>query len=277
MKQSVIISTYNQPEWLAKALHGYLHQTFKDFEILIADDGSDDRTKAVIEDFRKRADFTIKHVWHEDEGFRKCTILNKATLEAEAEYLVFTDGDCIPRRDFLATHSRLAAPGRFLSGGYCKLPMQLSRDLTAEDIASGRAFSLSWMRRHGLRGFSQSIKLGASLRQTVLLDALVPTKASWNGHGSSTWKKHVLEVNGHNEEMKYGGEDREFGERLMNLGLKGKRIRYRAVLIHLDHARGYVNQEDLARNKALREKVTATGEIWCPHGIVKAAAPSIPP
>ena len=126
MKQTVIVSTYNQPLWLAKVLHGYLHQTFRDFELLIADDGSDQRTKEVIEAFRRVADFPVRHVWHEDRGFRKCTILNVATVQAAADYLVFTDGDCIPRKDFLATHDRLAEPGCFLSGGYCKLPMDLS-------------------------------------------------------------------------------------------------------------------------------------------------------
>lgn len=275
MKQSVIVSTYNQPAWLEKSLHGYLYQTFRDFELVIADDGSDERTREVIENFRSLADFPVRHVWHEDKGFRKCTILNKATLEATADYLIFTDGDCIPRRDFLETHSSLAEPGRFLSGGYCKLPMDLSKRISEDDIASGRAFSLLWMRRHGLTGLSQSVKLGVGPTQAKMLDRIVPTHASWNGHGSSTWKKHILEVNGHNEEMRYGGEDRELGERLMNLGLRGKRIRYRALLIHLDHPRGYVNSEDLAKNKALREEVISKGQVWCGHGIIKQDAPPL--
>lgn len=276
MKQSVIISTYNQPEWLEKVLHGYLCQTFRDFEMVIADDGSDGRTAEVIERFRKTAWFPIQHVWHPDEGFRKCAILNNAILQAQADYLVFSDGDCVPRNDFLATHDQLAEPGRFLSGGYCKLPMDLSRMITAEDIGSGRAFSLSWLRARGLRGFSQSLKLGSGAARALLLDKLVPTRAGWNGHGSSTWKQNILEVNGHNEEMKYGGEDREMGERLKHLGLTGKRIRYRAILLHLDHARAYVNPEDLARNLAMREKTIASGVVWCDQGIVKGPHSAIP-
>ena len=273
MKQSVIISTYNQPEWLEKVLHGYLYQTFRDFEVIIADDGSDARTAAVIERFRKTAGFPIKHVWHPDEGFRKCPILNKATLQAEADYLVFTDGDCIPRHDFLSIHDRLAGPGKFLSGGYCKLPMDLSHSITADDIECGRAFSLPWLRERGLAGFSQSLKLGSGPARAFLLDKIIPTPASWNGHGSSTWKKHILEVNGHNEEMKYGGEDREMGERLRHLGLTGIRVRYRAILLHLDHARAYVNPEDLAKNLALRKKTVVSGEVWCDQGIMKGPRP----
>ena len=98
MQQSVIISTYNQPTWLAKVLCGYLEQTFKDFELLIADDGSDSRTAEVIANFQQIADFPVKHIWHPDEGFQKCAILNKATLAASADYLIFTDGDCVPRK-----------------------------------------------------------------------------------------------------------------------------------------------------------------------------------
>ena len=78
MKQSVVISTYNQPEWLHKVLHGYLYQTFRDFELLVADDGSDGRTRAVIEAFRQIADFPVHHLWQEDDGFQKTRILNKA-------------------------------------------------------------------------------------------------------------------------------------------------------------------------------------------------------
>ena len=273
MQQSVIISTYNQPAWLAKVLCGYLEQTFKDFELLIADDGSDSRTAEVIANFQQIADFPVKHIWHPDEGFQKCAILNKATLSASADYLIFTDGDCVPRKDFLATHARFAQPGVFLSGSYNKLSLELSLTLDAADIASGRAFSISWLRKRGLRGFSQFMRLGASDRQAAILDRISPTKATWNGHGSSTWKQNLLEVNGHNEDMKYGGEDRELGERLMNLGLRGKRIRYRAILLHLDHQRAYKTQAELEKNRAIRSAVIASGSTWCANGILKQPCP----
>ena len=273
MKLSVILSTYNQPVWLGKVLHGYLHQSFRDFELLVADDGSDGRTGEVIETFRPLADFPVRHVWHEDRGFRKCTILNRATQQAEADYLVFTDGDCIPREDFLATHARLAEPGCFLSGGYCKLPMELSEAIVEHDIASGRAFSLGWLRRHGLTRLSPALKIGPGPKLAFMLDMLSPTKASWNGHNASTWKKHIVAVNGHNEEMRYGGEDRELGERLLNAGLRAKRVRHRAILLHLDHQRGYATPEAIARNRAIRAETVATRRVWCPDGIMKGPQP----
>jgi glycosyltransferase involved in cell wall biosynthesis len=62
----IVISTYNNPAWLEKTLWGYLFQTRPADEIIIADDGSDDRTRTLIDSFRDR--LPIKHVWHEDQG-----------------------------------------------------------------------------------------------------------------------------------------------------------------------------------------------------------------
>jgi glycosyltransferase involved in cell wall biosynthesis len=273
MSLSVIVSTYNQPEWLGKVLHGYMEQTFRDFEIVVADDGSDDRTREVIENFRQVAGFPIRHVWHPDEGFQKSRILNRATEAAAGDYLIFTDGDCIPRRDFVAAHVNHAAPNTFLSGGYCKLPMDLSRRLTSADIRTGAAFDVGFLRRHGLRGFSQTLKLGVPDRLRPAMDRITPRKATWNGCNASTWKADILAVNGHNEEMQYGGQDREMGERLRNRGLTGKQIQHRAILLHLDHKRGYKTPETLKKNMAIRDEVVASGSTWCANGIQKMPQP----
>ena len=145
----VVISTYNNPAWLEKTLWGYLYQTRPADEIVIADDGSRDDTRQLIDSFRPM--LPIKHVWHEDKGFEKSRILNKALLAAESEYLIFTDQDCVPRKDFIATHEAYAEKGYFLSGGYFKLPMNISKALTQEDVATERAFDLKWLKGQGLK------------------------------------------------------------------------------------------------------------------------------
>ena len=104
MKLSIIISTYNSEEWLHKVLLGYTIQSENDFEIIVADDGSTDKTKAVVQSFKDKFKHPILHVWHEDNGFRKCRILNSAIIKSNTDYLLFTDGDCIPRKDFVANH-----------------------------------------------------------------------------------------------------------------------------------------------------------------------------
>ncbi len=266
---SVIVTTYNQPEWLQKALWGYACQTHPDFEIVVADDGSDDRTIEVIDRVRRDTDLRIEHVWHEDEGFRKCAILNQAIVRASGDYLVFSDGDCVPRKTFITNHYRFAQRDRFLSGGYFKLPMSISQNLTIDDICSGRAFSWSFLRRQGLPWSRRYFRFVAGRYFASLLNHVTTTKPTWNGNNSSGWKDDILAVNGFDERMKYGGLDRELGERLENAGVRGKHIRYNTVTLHLDHARGYSNEEDWARNYQIRQAVQDERRTWTDFGIRK--------
>ena len=122
MKVSVIITTYNAVEWLQKVLVGFSVQTECDFEIVIADDGSTSETKELLSLFSSKFKYPIVHVWQEDEGFQKSKILNKAILKSNSDYLLFTDGDCIPRKDFIEMHLKHQETGYFLSGGYFKVP-----------------------------------------------------------------------------------------------------------------------------------------------------------
>jgi glycosyltransferase involved in cell wall biosynthesis len=273
MRQSVIISTYNQPDWLNKVLHGYLYQTFREFEVLIADDGSDRRTFDVIESFLRISNFPIRHIWHADEGYRRQTILNVALQEAAHDYIIMTDGDCIPRADFLRVHANHAVSGHFLSGGYCKLPMDLSLHITTDDIAGGRCFDVGFLRDHGLRGLSPTFKVIIPPEAAAWFDRITPTKATWNNCNASGWKSDLTAVNGFNEDMQYGGADRELGERLANHGVTGIQIRYQALVLHLDHKRGYKTPETMRKNMAIRNEVIASGGTWCPNGIIKGPRP----
>lgn len=267
MKLSVIISTYNSPEWLEKVLWGYAAQSHTDFEIIIADDGSTEDTRQLIDRMRLETGLTVRHIWQEDRGFRKCRILNLATLESATDYLVFTDGDCIPRRDFLEVHATEAEPGRFLSGGYHKLPMSASKAIGKDDIISGRCFELGWLKAHGLKPSHKNSKLTASHWQARLFNTLTPTRCRFKGSNGSAWKKDILSVNGFDETMAYGGEDREFGVRLANLGVRPKHVRYNAIVIHLDHGRGYVDPEIVRANKQHRIRTDKEGIIRTEHGI----------
>lgn len=269
MKVSVILSTYNQPKWLEKVIWGYECQSYKDFELVIADDGSGPETIELIKRYKQNTALNIVHVWHEDRGFQKSEILNKATKASQGDYLIFSDGDCIPRQDFVATHISNAKPGFFLSGGYFMLPAETSSAITKEDITSGRSFQTKWLYSNGLKRTYKTLKFTTSRILQKLLNRLTPTKATWNGHSSSGWRKDIIGVNGFNEEMQYGGQDRELGERLVNCGIIGKQIRYSAVCIHLDHKRGYKTKESISKNKKIRQETRTTGRTWTPHGIEK--------
>lgn len=267
MKVSVIISTYNAPEWLEKVLWAYSYQDYSGFEIIIADDGSGTETRDLIKRFERDSNLEITHVWHEDRGYRRQTILNKAIRQANTDYLIFTDGDCIPRKDFVATHVRLATKGHFLSGGYCKLPMSTSEAISYEDIATQRVFSVSWLRSNGPLGLSQTRKLSVKGQVAILMDRITTAKATFNNCNSSAWKADILAVNGYDERMLYGGSDREIGERLTNYGVTGKQIRHRAIVVHLDHARGYKTKESIEKNLTIRRNTRANKIKWTSYGI----------
>lgn len=266
---SVLFSTFRQPDWLRKALCGFASQTHGGFEVVIADDGSAEDTAEVIRSARRRTGLAIEHVWQRDRGFRKCRILNKAIVRARGDYLIFTDGDCIPQPEFVARHLALAERGRFLSGGLLRLPLGLSHNIEADDIASGRAFSVSWLRAHGMPFSYRLLKLGAGLRFGALLDRISPATAGWNGHNASGWKADIVAANGFDERMGYGGEDRELGERLENAGISGKRIRHRVTCLHLEHRRGYVNPETRAANLAIRRETAHRRRTRTEHGILQ--------
>lgn len=267
MKLSVIISTYNSPRWLEKVLWGYSNQSHRDFELVIADDGSGEETRELIERMREQTGLVIKHVWQPDEGFRKCRILNLATLEVDSDYVVYTDGDCIPRPDFLAVHAAEAEPGRYLSGGYHKLPMNISEAITREDILSGRCFELSWLKQQGLKTSYKNTKLTAGPRSARWLNALTPTRCRFKGSNGSAWLADVVKVNGFDERMPWGGEDREFGVRLINAGIRPKHVRYNAVVVHLDHSRGYRDIETVLKNKQLRQYNEKNAVKWTDFGM----------
>jgi len=271
MELSVIITTYNSPAWLQKVLWGYQTQGFKDFEMVIADDGSTNDTKQLIDSMRNEVFYPIQHIWQADEGFRKCEILNKAIVASKAGYLVISDGDCIPRQDFLQVHVDKRKQGCFLSGGYNKLPMELSQKITKEDILSQNCFDINWLKANGLPSTFTNTKFTAEGFKAAFLNFVTPTNASWNGHNSSAWKQDIYNINGFNEDMRYGALDREMGERLMNNGIKGLQIRYSAICVHLDHARGYKNKKDLAENKAIWDRTKKEKIKWTGNGIVKGS------
>lgn len=264
---SVILSTYNQPDWLQKVLWGYAVQNFTDFEVVIADDGSTAATAALIKSMQPGLPFSLQHVWHEDNGFQKTIILNKAITASKAPYLLFSDGDCIPRSDFVRVHAKHKEQGYFLSGGYFKLPMDISNSISKEDIENQNCFDVNWLKKRGLKASFKNNKLTYSPFKQKLLNWITPTEATWNGHNSSGFKADIVAANGFDQRMQYGGEDRELGERLFNAGIKAKQLRYTAICVHLDHPRGYVKPEMLTKNAAIRKETKTQKLTRTPYGL----------
>lgn len=270
---SIIITTYNNPAWLEKVLWSFSCQTHKDFEVVIADDGSKSETRDLIEAMRSQLAFPIQHVWQEDDGFRKCRILNKAIMQANGEYLVFTDGDCIARQDFLETHVKNRKPGAYLSGDYVRLPMSTSEAISKDDILTGRCFELEYLLSTGYPPKKISQRLKAKGLKASFLDTFSFVQANWYGNNASGWKKDLIAINGFDERMAYGGSDWEFGDRLNRSGIRRIRVRYRAIVLHLDHSRGYADPELIKKNKAIWDEAIQKKTVWTDFGISQHAKP----
>ncbi len=269
VRVSVIVTTYNQPAQLEKVLWGYANQRNADFELIVADDGSDPATTEVVDSVALAGKLDVIHVWHEHRGFRKTEILNRAIVAASSEYLVFSDGDCIPRDDFVATHARLARPGSFLSGGYLKLSREVSAQITVASVRSGDATSPAWLRERGWRPGKRALRLLRARPLALLLDSITPTRRTWNGHNSSAWKSAIIEANGFDIDMGYGGLDRALGERLINAGVRGRQIRHRAPCLHLHHERPYADPVRWKRNHEVRHRIRRGREIRAVFGIAE--------
>ncbi|HYH83113.1 MAG TPA: glycosyltransferase family 2 protein [Longimicrobium sp.] len=266
---SVIFTTYNSPRALELVLWGFAAQTRRDAQVVVADDGSGPETRAVIDRLRGESGLEILHVWHPDDGFRKTEILDRAILAARGEYLLFTDGDCIPRNDFVATHLALARRGRFLSGGYLKLPREVSEAITPDDVRAGRVADPGWLRAHGWKPGRRALRLTRLRPLAALLDVVTPTRATWNGHNASCWRSDLVGVNGYDLEMAYGGLDRAVGECLENAGVRGRQLRHRAPVLHLHHERPYADPEKWRMNRELRRRIRREGITRAPRGLAE--------
>lgn len=265
MSTTLIISSYQSPRVLGLTLLGYTCQSVMPEEILVADDGSDASVAAVVASYGDR--LPLRMLTQRHEGFGKCAILNRAIEEASGDYLIFSDQDCIPRRDFVATHLAARREGRFVSGGYYRLCQRVCERLTEAEVTGQTLFSLRHLRELGQPAGKSDMKLVEQAWVRRLWDALTPAAASWNGCNVSAWRRDVVAAGGYDERMVYGGEDRELGERLENAGVTGMQWRHRAVLLHQWHERPYKTPHGLDRNAEIRAETRRLKAVFTPYGI----------
>lgn len=274
MRSELVIATYNSPRALSLCLASVARQDRRPDSIAIADDGSGPETRALVEAFAAASPVPVRHVWHEDDGFRKAAILNRAIATSEADTLVFIDGDVMIHPGFVARHLELARPDAWASGSLIRLDAPATAAVTEADVTSGRVFDRRWLGE--MRAFD---RVGTWLKAMpfprpvmAALDALSPVQRAWCGANASAARAAILKVNGFDETMRWGGGDKDLGVRLTNAGIHGRHLRFTAPLVHLDHPRGYADPAHKAENKARIRATRRSGRSWTPDGIVKGDA-----
>jgi glycosyltransferase involved in cell wall biosynthesis len=269
----LVLTTYENPRSLALCLESVGRQAVACDSICVADDGSGPETKAVVEAFvAARPDLRVRHLWHEDRGFRKCSILNKAIASSQADFIVFIDGDVLIHPLFVARHLELARRGRWSTGSLIRLDAQATAAVTRELVADGTVFDRAWLReQRAFDRFSTWLKSAPCPKWlSNLLELAWPTRRSLCGANWSAWRDDILRVNGFDETITYGGLDKELGDRLRNAGIPGRHLRFSAPLVHLDHSRPYADTKKKKRNKDWIHEVRRSGVSWTEHGILKA-------
>lgn len=267
MKSELIITTYNSPDHLDLVLRAIAKQNTRPNQIAIADDGSGPETKSVIDTHSDA--LPIRHVWHPDTGFAKNEILNKTIASSACEHLIFIDGDCLAAPNFVARHRALAGAGYFATGSVIRLTSAATHNIGADTVDSKAVFGKAFLKPNGALG-TVSNRLKASLYAPFIaqtLDRISPVSITWSGGNASTLRSHLLDVNGFDETMRYGGEDKELGARLINAGIKGRFLRYSAPLLHLDHPRSYVDPDIVAANRAKILEARRSKSTWAEQGV----------
>jgi len=249
---AVIISTYNNPDFLRLVLDGYNKQSDSHFSIYIADDGSTEDTRTFIEDISKTFPVPIHHIWQEDQGFRKARIHNLALQHVTEDYVLLTDGDCIPHPHLIATHRRLAQEETLICGSRILLSHTYTQQLCHfKDIPAFTAFHCI---KNRLKG---NINRLFPFFFPTHLSAVKQKLSGIHGCHISCHTKHLLYINGFDESFEgWGREDSDLVARLLHSGIHRRNLRGTPVLHlwHKENARNHLKDNDALLQACLDEK-----------------------
>jgi glycosyltransferase involved in cell wall biosynthesis len=232
---SVVVTTYNREDALDAVLRSLSRQTDAAFEIVVADDGSRPETARLVEAWTARMRVPIKHVWHEDRGFRLAEIRNRAIRAGTGSYCIFLDGDCIARPDFVAAHRRLAEPGYFVTGNRVLLSARLSERILAQGLEP-ECWTF-W--RLLVRRWQSDVNRVAPLIRIPLGPLRKLPAGRWQGARGSNMafaRADLERVDGFDAEFTgWGREDSDLFIRLIRNGIRRKDGRFATGVLHLWH------------------------------------------
>jgi glycosyltransferase involved in cell wall biosynthesis len=254
---ALIINTYNQPEYLRRVLRAASGQVSRAEEVFVADDGSDEKTKEVFKEWAGRQSGRCEHVWQPHEGFRRARILNEAIARAQAQYVVFLDGDSVPHPRFIGDHRALARPGRFVQGHRALIRHGGSRTFGKGEFGRDRRDALI---DGQLMGWKHAYRWPLALRRKR------GDLHGVRGCNLGIWREDLVKVNGYNEAfVGWGREDSELAARLLNHGVARVDVRGWALCYHLWHE--HVSRSQLEANDRLLAAAIAERRQTCDKGL----------
>lgn len=260
MRISLIIAVYRRDDFLRLVLESLRRQSFRDFEVIVAEDADCRGVTRVVDEFQCANDISVTHLRQEDLGFRKARILNRAVMEARGEYLVFIDGDCILHRHFLKEYARRAQEDLCLFGRR----VMLGRAFTSWLVPKGEKYNINLFRML----FSRSRK-----KEEAAYFPFLTSKRKKGVLGCSFClsRARMIAINGFDEDFTrpFYGEDTDIERRLRLLGLRVVCTRYATIQYHLFHDAG--DRSDAWKvSETLYIKKSSANSMWCANGVVKA-------
>ncbi len=262
---SVIVTTYNREDALEAVLRSLARQSDSDFEVIVADDGSGPATAQLIKAWTPKMGRRLEHVWQEDQGFRAAEIRNRAVLAARGDYVIFLDGDCVARPDFVATHRRLAEQGWFVTGNRILLSSELTAKVLREKLAPETWGAGTWLR--------QRLGGGVNRLSALLHLPLGPLRRlrqrQWHGARSANlavWRSDLARVDGFDADYRgWGKEDSDIIVRLLRAGVRRKDGVFATGVLHLWHAEA--DRHRLPQNERRLSDMIASDEIRAQRGL----------
>ena len=272
MKKSIslIIAFYNDVMFLEMIFEQLKKQTFKDFEVVIADDGSREDVVKRISQIKDEMPFPVQHVWHEDLGWRKDVILNKAVVASKADYLVFIDGDCIPHHKFLEEHWKYRKEGEVVAGRRVPLIKKISDSLTVEKVRNGILSKIViptlWA---GVTEEESHVENIIRITSPWIRKVFLRQKVNGLlGCNFGMFKSDLLKVNGFDERylIPATGEDTDLEARLNRIGIYCRVYKHVLTVYHKHHKR---LETDATENIKLLQYNEEHNISYTPWGIVK--------
>ncbi|MDN6280731.1 MAG: glycosyltransferase family 2 protein [Psychroflexus sp.] len=254
---SLITPTYNWPEALELLLLSALNQTQLPDEVIIADDGSTKETQKLIERFQKDFPVPLIHVWHQDKGNRKPRIMNKAIAKAKFPYIIEIDGDIIMHKDFVKDHLKFSKKGLYLYGSRVNIQKNHLSTLLENKQTQFHYFS------EGIKKRGRTIHMP----QLTSLYKLVEKRShKLRGCNMSFWREDFIKVNGFNENLVgWGIDDSEMIQRLHNIRIVGKRLKFAGIAYHIYHKEQSKSHIDI--NREIEEQTTEKKLTYCEKGV----------